>query len=327
MNVFAIVLVLSTAVPSALFPGFRDDGIRRPAVRDLKPDFAVDEAGLFARPAGIFWDGARLFVVDSEEAEIAVFDKDGRPLARWGGKGRGPGELEMPVMVAPSGDLIYAADSIGRRIAAFDRRGAPAKGFPLSYAPRSVLALSGGRLLTAHVPSGREGVENLLRCHDSEGRLLWEAIKAQSTGNGISDALANMVFVIGGPDEVAVVFKSGRRGIQRFDAAGRFLGETEVDASYPSFAAKGSIMGRKTEIAAFCWSAAGDADRVLLLAPRPMPDGDLGPGREIHAVSRAGRIESVIALPDDVLSFAAAPGRIFAVDAEGRLRIFGVISK
>ena len=230
----------------------------------------------------------------------------------------------MPVMVAPYGDLAFVADPAGRRIAAFDRRGTPAGGFRLPFGPRNVLVLSGGRLLVAHVPSGREGVEDLLRCYDSGGRLLWEALKARSTGDGISDALANMVFVVGGPDEVAVVFRSGRRGIHRFDAAGRFLGETRVEAAYPARTASGWIMGRKTTIDAFCWSAAGDADRVLLLAPRPMPDGDLGPGREIYAVNRAGRVESVIELPDDVLSFAAAPGRIFAVDTEGRLRIFEV---
>jgi len=327
MNAFAIGLAMLMAVPTVAFPSLPDGGLRRLSVRDLKPDFAADEAGLFARPAGVFWDGARLFVVDSEEAEIAVFDAAGRPLARWGRKGRGPGELEMPVMVAPSGDLTFVADPAGRRIAGFDRRGTPAGGFRLPFGPRSVLALSGNRLLVAHVPSGREGQEDLLRCYDSGGRLLWEALKAQSTGDGISDALANMVFVVGGPDEIAVVFRSGRRGIHRFDAAGRFLGETRVEAAYPARTASGSIMGRKTAIAAFCWSAAGDADRVLLLAPRPMSDGDLGPGREIYAVNRAGRVESVIELPDDVLSFAAAPGRIFAVDAEGRLRIFEVKPK
>jgi hypothetical protein len=324
MFFFSIVFALLMSVPGTLFPGPREEGPRRLIAKDIKTDFAVDEAGLFARPAGVYWDGGRLFVVDSEEAVIAVFDRAGRPLARWGRKGKGPGELEMPVMVAPAGELTFAADPVGRRIAAFDRRGAPAGGFALPFGPRSVLALSKGRLLTAHIPSGRAGVENLLRCYDSGGRPLWEALKAQSTGNGVSDALANMVFAVGGPDEVAVVFRSGRRAIQRFDADGRFLGETRVDAAYPEMTASGSVMGRKTAIAAFCWSAAGDADRVLLLAPGPMPDGDLGPGRDIYMVNRSGRVENVIELPDAVLSFTAAPGRIFAVDAEGRLRIFEV---
>ncbi len=324
MNVVTITLVLLTTMPATTLPAPRDGEIRRPAVKDLKTDFAADEAGLFAQPAGITWDGERLFVADSEAAEVAVFDGSGRSLGRWGRKGRGPGEFEMPVMAAPCGDLTFVADSIGRRIAAFDRRGAPAGGFALPFGPRSVKALSGGRLLVSRVPSGRAAAENLLYCCDSAGRPKWEALSPRTTGDRVSDALANLVFVVGGPDEIAVVFRSGRRGILRFASDGRFLGETKVEAAYPASRARGTILGKKTEVEVFCWTAAGDADRVMLLAPGRLPDGDLGPGREIHVVDRAGRVESVIDLGCDVLSFAAAPGRIFAVDAEGRLRIFEV---
>lgn len=327
MTLVTITLVLMTTLPAAAFSAPPGDGLPRLVVRDLKTDYAADEAGLFAQPAGIAWDGGRLFVADSEAAEIAVFDGSGRSLGRWGRKGRGPGEFESPVMAAPRGDLTYVADSIGRRIAIFDQRGASVGGFVLPFAPRSVQALSGDRILVSHVPLGRDGAENLLYCCDAAGLPRWEALAGRNTGDRVADALANLVFVLGGPDEIAVVFRSGRRGILRFAADGRFLGETKVDAAYPAGRARGTILGRPTEIPVFCWTAAGDADRVLLLAPGPLPDGDLGPGREIYAVDRAGRVESVIDLGCDVVSFAAAPGRIFAVDAEGRLRIFEVRPK
>lgn len=324
MNLFAIGLAWLMTAAMAVSPPEPAESFERLVARDIKTDFASDEAGLFAQPAGITWDGGRLFVADSEDAELAVFDGEGRSLGRWGRKGRGPGEFETPLMAAVSGDLTYVADSIGRRIAAFDRHGGPAGDLRLPFGPRSVKALSGGRLLVSHVPTGRLGVENLLRCYNGGGRLLWEAVKARLTGDAVADALANMVFVVGGPDEIAVVFRSGRRGIHRFAADGRFLGETKVETAYPSREAEGVVLGRRTVVAMFCWAAAGDESRVLLLAPRPLPDGDLGPGREIFVVDRAGRVGAKIELPAEVLCFAAAPRRIFAVDAEGRLRIFQV---
>ena len=87
------------------------------AIGDLRgPNAAV---ALSALPAL----RGRVFVVDSRNDRVQVFDAAGVATGQtMGGKGASPGKLDGPIAAAfdPRGRVLYVAESVNRRISAFD---------------------------------------------------------------------------------------------------------------------------------------------------------------------------------------------------------------
>ncbi len=75
--------------------------------------------GRLESPAGIAVsrDGDRIYVADTKNHDIAVFDSRGRLLARWGKRGSESGEFNYPLDVDLSpDDRLYVVDSLNARI-------------------------------------------------------------------------------------------------------------------------------------------------------------------------------------------------------------------
>ena len=62
-----------------------------------------------------------MYVVDSENNRVEVFDSDGHFLEKWGERGIGPGEFSYPTAIAVdcNGD-VYVADTNNNRVERFD---------------------------------------------------------------------------------------------------------------------------------------------------------------------------------------------------------------
>jgi len=84
-------------------------------------------AGLLKRPTGLARDArqGRIFVADTHDHDVKVFDDDGRLIDRWGQRGDGAGDLNFPTHLAWSGDRLYVTDAINARVQAFDGAGQP----------------------------------------------------------------------------------------------------------------------------------------------------------------------------------------------------------
>ncbi len=72
-------------------------------------------------PRGIAVDGAgRVFVADTGNKRVVVYDAEGNFLAQFGGVGMGPGQLDEPVGIAvDSNGNVYVADTWNQRIQVF----------------------------------------------------------------------------------------------------------------------------------------------------------------------------------------------------------------
>jgi DNA-binding beta-propeller fold protein YncE len=83
------------------------------------------EPGTFRKPTSLAFDSSdRLFVLDSENHRIQVFNEDGSFLQSIGGKGDAPGRFRQPVDVAKDEtDFLYVADKGNSRIQIFDPHG------------------------------------------------------------------------------------------------------------------------------------------------------------------------------------------------------------
>ena len=71
-------------------------------------------------------DAGRMYVLDQQAAQVRVFDGAGKHVRTVGKPGGGPGELSMATMsvLAGANDVVYVADIMRQRIAAFGGDGA-----------------------------------------------------------------------------------------------------------------------------------------------------------------------------------------------------------
>ena len=81
--------------------------------------------GIFKRPTGIAYDaaGGRIFVADTHDDNIKIFDDDGNLLDKFGTFGEGDGEFNSPTYLAYKDDRLYVTDTLNSRIEIFSGKG------------------------------------------------------------------------------------------------------------------------------------------------------------------------------------------------------------
>ncbi|MDH3716196.1 MAG: 6-bladed beta-propeller [Gammaproteobacteria bacterium] len=83
-------------------------------------------AGQLGRPTGLARDRAgRVFVADSGEHDVKVFDLEGRLLKRIGRRGSAAGEFNAPTHLAVSADRLYVTDTLNARVQSLTLEGEP----------------------------------------------------------------------------------------------------------------------------------------------------------------------------------------------------------
>jgi len=79
--------------------------------------------GMFNKPMAVTWSLDRIFVSDTGNQRVQVFDSAGNFLFHFGEQGSGPGQFLFPYGLAASADLLYVADLYTGRISTFDLAG------------------------------------------------------------------------------------------------------------------------------------------------------------------------------------------------------------
>ena len=77
------------------------------------------------RPTGIAYDAVRqrLFVADTADSKIRIFNTEGKLIDEWGSFGPRDGQFNRPTFLAYRGGRLYVADSLNARIQVFDSLG------------------------------------------------------------------------------------------------------------------------------------------------------------------------------------------------------------
>ncbi len=176
-----------------------------------------------SEPRGIAADGkGNLYVADSKNSRIAIFDGNGAFLRTLGSRGGGDGQLNEPsgVAVGPDGE-IYVADTWNHRVARFGPNGEwrgqwkdPDRDF---FGPRA-LVLSGGSLFVADT-----GNKRIVR-FDAEG-------KVTSSWGGAGNGPGQFVEPVGLAADSSgrlYVADTGNHRIQVFEADGKFVRQFPV---------------------------------------------------------------------------------------------------
>lgn len=74
------------------------------------------------RPTGVAISGNQLYVTDTGQHKVLVFDRKGKFLREFGVRGSGSGELNFPVHIAAR-DTLYIVDAMNHRVQMFDLQG------------------------------------------------------------------------------------------------------------------------------------------------------------------------------------------------------------
>lgn len=83
--------------------------------------------GILSRPTGLVRDPVNgvIYVVDTREHNIKLFDDNGSLIDIIGQRGQGPGEFNAPTHIALSGNRLYVADTLNARIQVLGLEGEP----------------------------------------------------------------------------------------------------------------------------------------------------------------------------------------------------------
>lgn len=324
---FLAGIFLSWAVSrlSASFCAF--SGLPHYSAREIGLEERNEEWTTFSRPVAIKADGHHLFVLDSADCEIRVFMKSGAFLYAFGRKGRGPGEFDMPNDMDVQSERIFVADTANRRVQILDRKGQYMGGFGVPFFPQRILALGDEMVIVAHLPSGFGGQEKMLHAYTPRGELLWEALDSFYSEDSVYDAMRNEVFLKKAGRMLYVIPRCLGRLILEMNGEGKVVREIEVGEEYPLRSVAIPAKRGPRELPAFCWSSDCNEGQFYLLIPEYTDKKDLGPGTRMALVEGGGKVRAFVDFPGRISRFAVDGDRIYGVDTDFKLRIFGVEGK
>ncbi|MBT9154803.1 MAG: hypothetical protein DDT39_01482 [Firmicutes bacterium] len=156
----------------------------------------------------------RIFVSDTGNQRIQVFDTAGNPLFRFGERGTGPGQFLFPYGLAATADRLFVADLYTGRILIFDLEG-NFQGYFAEAASEAELLQAPGALFLADDKLFVTDIERsrVLIFALEDGRLLQEVGMEEDilAPNGVAVDGAGYIYVASaGRQHIAVYTPAGR---------------------------------------------------------------------------------------------------------------------
>jgi DNA-binding beta-propeller fold protein YncE len=99
-----------------------------------------------------------IFVVEGHgrgDGRVSRFDKSGKLLKQWGGKGAAPGQFDQPHSIIVRGNEVFVADRENRRVQVFDPDGKFIKSWAFKGLPCGLLIAPDGQMYLASGFSGQ----------------------------------------------------------------------------------------------------------------------------------------------------------------------------
>lgn len=300
---FAVLLILPGVGWLSFVPSSKEPGYRFVAAWGGQGD----GPGQFHDPIGIAVAGGEVFVADSRNGRIQVFDTDGHFRRQFGTPGKGLGQLGRPMNLTIHEDELYVPEYVNDRIQVFGLGGTakriiggPGDGPGQFHAPGGVAVAANGDLFVADFYNHR--VQRL----SADGSFLRQWGETGKTGHR-SGSFTYPTDTALGPDGSLLVADGYGNRIQVFDAAGKFLGKWGGPFAMGVY---GPFRGWFSTVTAIALDAQGNVFATDFHNSRIQkfrPDGTFlasfgrrgnGPGEFDHAIAAA----------------VAKDGTVFAVD-------------
>ncbi|MCX7974104.1 MAG: 6-bladed beta-propeller [Candidatus Aminicenantes bacterium] len=280
----------------------------------------------FSQPIDIETDGSRIYILDSRECSIRVFSFEGQQLAKIGRYGRGPGEFTGSSDLDINGDEIALLDSEGHRVIFYGVDGSYRGEFKLGFRGHRISSLSKDKIIVSYLPRMKEKNVFCLKFFNREGKKLAEAEKVSSSGHGAYDFFLFQHYLIKRGYQLLLVKPFGPQLAIVFDETGKRLGEIKAQRDHPIIQFTPPLSQAK-KIQALFWSATIADDKIYLIIPGRMKDGDLGPSPKVAILNSQDKLEGFIQFPLPVYKLTKIGQRFFVIDELAQLRLFDLIDQ
>lgn len=181
----------------------------------------ASQAPAFSKPAGVAARNGRIYVTDTANHLVAVFDVPRRRVFHFGG--RAPGTLTKPVAIATdAAGRVYVADAGRREVLVYDALGLLLSviGGPRDLARPVGIAVDGtGSRIYVVDRGGADDAHHRVVAFDAQGSKLFELGRR----GGAAGEFNVPVQAATSGDGKLFVLDAGNFRVQAFDASGRFL--------------------------------------------------------------------------------------------------------
>ncbi|MDD8021214.1 MAG: 6-bladed beta-propeller [Acidobacteriota bacterium] len=287
----------------------------------------TSERPFFYRPSALVIDGQELYLLETGDNRIQVYNRQGTQLREIGRKGNGPGEFDSPQGLDVFSQQICVADTFNSRIQILDKTGKSLFNFKVPFLPDNIVWLNKELMAISSMTRNLNGPGKMIHGYRADGHQLWAIVDSFASGDRVYDSLSNQIFLRRGlPGIFYVIWKANNRYILKIDWNGQILKKINLSSDYPLKTI--NLPGKeKRALDVICWNAAWFNQSFYLIAVEETEDQDLGPGKKVLIINEDGKITGMIDFPIVIKKLAVAEDCIYALDTEDELHLFRLKAK
>jgi len=284
-----------------------------------------------------------IYLVDTFNSRIQIFDKRGKYLKTIGRNGKGPLEFDKPedIFIDKRKDRIYIADTRNLRIQVSSLKGKFITQYKLMFAPQQIVAIE-PFMYVSRFPSNRvfgkgEKERYLIKKLDNKGKIIREFLMPVDTGYIIPNLLVNMLSITADRKENLICAHTfGVNRILKFDKEGNILFKFKTLYKASEWAKPNFFFNIDSEedMDKFAYIVADIAcdinNNIYVLSGnlKKNEDGVFEKGREIYKFNPSGKYSGTIILPvsGKIISFDEENG-LYVIDEKFIIRKYNIIIK
>jgi hypothetical protein len=304
-----------------------------PVIEDTSFFHGEDQNYFFNSPNHLEIAGECIYVLDTNNHRLQVFDLNGNFLKSIGAPGRGPGEFNNPegIFIDNKSNTIYLADTRNLRLQVLNLNGQEQSTLNLNFPPVGVVARKEKIYLQAFPANSLIMKEEpLVKIYGRDFSPSGAFLKPAKTGDLVMNIMANQfILKIDRSGYLVCARQFGLNQVQVYDEQDRLRQSFEIIYKGSSVAKPGINLNIKSDldlkkIAFIMADLAFDSENnyyFLAGTTGRQADDQLEKGREIYKYSRQGKYLGTIILPEQAILIAFGPDdSIYFIDNNYSLR-------